>query len=513
MRSYKFFFCAIAFSVSPLYTPQDFYINHSHLFVFCCMKFTRFIVVGLYGWGLIREGMAAMPENDIIPAKPVVIYVTETGDANRHSQPVKVSFSPQELAENPSLTEGLLNRAIEENDVAQIENLLKIYRTFSPQDPILVKFAQAKLAKSQGEYTSAITSLQDILQIDPELTPVRIELAILLFLDQQDNQAKAQFNQALNAPHLPADIARHIRRYLITLEERSSWQFSGNAGYLREKNVNNASRDTYIENTAFQKGESMLPQKAHGWRINVSIEREKNLFNGHYLYLGQQLYSKIYWDNHQFDDITSRTYLGYRHKLAKMTWSILPFYTRQWYGGHRYQKGGGLRGEWDYRFNPAWQFSLALERSRSLYAEDSILNGHNSLFSFTTVWRYAENEYLYGGLDYSLERTQARRYDYDYKGVRFGWVKAWSNGVVTRLNGSLAKRQYKDNLVLGNVFYFDRARKDKIYTLNATIWQRDWHILGITPKLNLTWKKQQSNFDSLYSYTDRNINLLFEKTF
>ena len=45
------------------------------------------------------------------------------------------------------------------------------------------------------------------------------------------------------------------------------------------------------------------------------------------------------------------------------------------------------------------------------------------------------------------------------------------------------------------------------------IWKRDWHLWGITPKLSYRWRKQKSNFNSLYSYHDNSVNVFFEKTF
>ncbi|VEI44419.1 Protein of uncharacterised function (DUF560) [Actinobacillus equuli] len=67
--------------------------------------------------------------------------------------------------------------------------------------------------------------------------------------------------------------------------------------------------------------------------------------------------------------------------------------------------------------------------------------------------------------------------------------------------------------MLGSAFHFDKRREDRIYHINVTVWKRDWHLWGITPKLNYHWKKQRSNFASLYSYSDKSVNVLLEKTF
>lgn len=80
---------------------------------------------------------------------------------------------------------------------------------------------------------------------------------------------------------------------------------------------------------------------------------------------------------------------------------------------------------------------------------------------------------------------------------------------------SFIKRNYKDVAKLGNldIFSFNKNRKDHIYSLNLLVWKRDWHLGGITPKLQFTWKKQISNIPQMYSYQQKNINLIFEKSF
>ncbi len=254
-----------------------------------------------------------------------------------------ITFAEQDLLKNKQLTEQLLNHAIEVGNPNTIEYLLSIYRSFSDTDPILILFAQAQIAKKQQKYSQAITFYRTILAQKPELTPVRIQLAISLFQAQQDNAAKDQFEKALSDPQIPPDIAQLVQLYLQTLAQRNEWQVSLTANYLREENVNNVSNDRYIENTAFVKSETMLPQKAHGIGYYFDLERDINLWNAHYLHIENSLYGKSYWDYHDYDDISNRLSLGYVHKADRQRFAFLPFYEQQWYGGHRYKRSNGVR--------------------------------------------------------------------------------------------------------------------------------------------------------------------------
>lgn len=421
--------------------------------------------------------------------------------------------SAQVLKQNQILTEQLLNNAIEIGDVSLMQYLLPIYRSFPQSDSILILFAEAQIAKKQGYYHKAIRLYQEILSARPELTPVRTQLAISLFITQQDNAASDQFKTILSDSMLPADIKKLVLRYQEALVQRNRWQISLGADYLREKNINNASSDRYIEKTAFVKNESMLPQRAQGIGYFFAIERNFNLTNSHYLHLENSLYGKTYWDNHDFDDITNRLYLGYVHKNEHQRIAILPFYEQQWYGGHRYKRETGIRMELNRWLNSHWQISTALEYGQNFYSNNLYLNGKSKLASSSLFWRPMAKYSFYSGLDFYQERTKIRHHSYDLITARLGWEQEWDWGVVSRLSLSISKRQYKDHLSLGSVFHFDKSRKDVIYQLHLTAWKKDWHFWGITPKVHYRWKKQRSNFESLYSYSDKNLTLLFEKSF
>ncbi|MGX2956885.1 surface lipoprotein assembly modifier [Ursidibacter arcticus] len=423
------------------------------------------------------------------------------------------NYTREQLQQNKPLTEFLLNQAVNSGNPDLISYLLNIYQHFESKDTILIRFAQAQIANKQHNYRLAIKLLREILAERPDLNPIRIQLGITLFKDQQDDAAKDQFEKAMSDTALPEDIKLLIHQYLMALESRNSWKIALSVNYLNEKNVNNVSSERYLENTPFIKGESMLPQQAQGIAYNVALEKDFNLRNAHYLHFENNLNGKNYWNNHNFDEIINRTYLGYKHKSERQYLAILPFYEQQWYGNHRYKRSLGGRVEFNYWLNSHWQFSTALEYGENIYRNNYNLNGNSKLVSTTLLLRVNPRTFFYTGIDQIYERTKERSYSYDLTAARLGWGQEWQWGISTRLSASMVKKYYKANLSLGRSFHFDKHRQDAIYSLNLTAWKRDWHLWGITPKLNFKWKKQDSNFSSLYSYTDKSMNILFEKAF
>ncbi|KAE9530185.1 surface lipoprotein assembly modifier [Testudinibacter aquarius] len=426
-------------------------------------------------------------------------------------QPLRVSRA--QLLASPQLTQDWLNLALQQRNPELIQELLAIYRTFAQHDPILVQFSEATLAQIAQDYPLAIRHFREILAANPDLNPVRIELAKALFHDRQDSAARDQFEKAKSAVNLPMTVATLIDSYLNTLQQRSGWQSSFSAYYLRDTNVNNTAATREIENTGFVKGDSMLPQSAHGVAYAFSLERDFNLSGSHYLHLGTELFGKNFWDNHAYDDIYNRTYLGYSHKSALQSWSILPFYEKRWFGNQSYKWANGVRGEYHRWLSNNWQLSTALEHAQQHYYDSQNLNGHSQLASVTLLWLRTPRQFFSLGVDYNREKTQLQQYSNNTRTLRIGWGQEWQWGISSRIGLSYAQRNYKDQAKLGELIPLGNVRNDKIYSANLTLWKRDWHLWGITPKLQLSWKKQDSNISSMYSYSSKNIHLVFEKNF
>ena len=433
-------------------------------------------------------------------------------------QAEQIEITLEQLKQNPALTHELLSRAIYARNPEMIKKLLEIYRTFPNRDPIMERFAEGKLAALTENYTLAIEHYREILVKNPNLNPVRIELAIALFNQKQDGAAKDQFEKAQTAGDLPPQVKRLMDAYLEALKERDSWNLDFSFNYVRDTNVNNvgSKRQVVLENGGvLTRSESMLPQTAHGLAYSLDISRDFNLWRSHYLTLGNEFGGKSYWDNHEFDDISNRTFVGYAHKTAKQNFRIKPFYEKRWYGGKSYRWSNGARVEFSRWLSPNWQLSTAGEFSKQRYLDSTSQNGNNKLISATLLWARTPKQFFYLGSDFMAERTKVRQYGSDSKSLRLGWGQEWHWGISSRLGLSIMKREFKDIAKLGNLnlFSFGKRREDKIYGVSLSLWKRDWHIWGITPKPQLSWRKQDSNIPEMYSYTQKNVNILFEKTF
>ena len=156
--------------------------------------------------------------------------------------------------------------------------------------------------------------------------------------------------------------------------------------------------------------------------------------------------------------------------------------------------------------NEKWQISTALEYGEQRYETRKHLNGNNYLASATLLYLAKNGQYWFGGADYNRENTRDLDNAYQRKNVRLGWGQEWKAGISTRLILNYAQRAYKEKDLIGI------RQKNKEYASVFTIWHRNFHIWGITPKLSWSYQKVTSNHP-FYEYDKNRIYLEISKTF
>lgn len=250
-----------------------------------------------------------------------------------------------DLAKQPELTEPLLNQALQMRNYISATQLLPIYRKWSGHDPVLLAYAQGAIWRSEGKYKKAIKLYRSILAQNSNLVTVRLDLAAMLYEDRQTRNAKHEFNTA-KEQGLPEDVLPTIALYEDAMKKKK-WQISGGLSYIQDGNINNVSTEREIHlpqfgNLAFEKNPDYLPQKGHGFNYSLSINRDDNIKDNHYLAIAGDIDGVTYWDNHAYDDQVARISLGYKNKSFKTDGYVMPFLEKRRYGNHPYYTRAGV---------------------------------------------------------------------------------------------------------------------------------------------------------------------------
>src|SRR4029077_10236706 len=91
-----------------------------------------------------------------------------------------------------------------------------------------VLFRFATLATQTGDLEGAISSLERMLLINPDLPRVRLELGVLYYRLGSYEVARTYLEAALKTPNMPPDVRERAERFMAEVQSRQSpSRFSG----------------------------------------------------------------------------------------------------------------------------------------------------------------------------------------------------------------------------------------------------------------------------------------------
>lgn len=423
-----------------------------------------------------------------------------------------ISMTSAELEKRPDLVIRALEPALMMGNVSTLEVIFPIYQKLPSQyhHPLATKWAEALLAKSQGEYRQSVRLYREILAEQAGNQPVRLQLATVLFANNELEAAEDQFKK-LRAEPLPQEVQTVIDEYLTAITQKDRWTFSGGLTYLNDPNINNAPKSgTTYGNWTAPKRES-----AEGIGFNFSVGKKWSWGNGFYNEVRLNGNGKYYWDNRKYNEVAGRANVGLGFQNAKTDVSLSPFMEQTLYAGgsnssdtlKRFAKASGASLEFSHWLNSKWQLNSTYEYAEQRYATRKHLNGNYHFVSLGGLYLVNAKQYWFANVNYNRTATRDKDDSYFRRGISLGWQQEWNWGLSTRLSASLAQKRYKAPMPI-----FRITQKNKEFGLQASIWHRAVHYWGITPRLTYSFNKTKSNH-TFYSYDKHRVFIDFSKSF
>lgn len=451
-----------------------------------------------------------LPEQKLELAKPQMQQHTQTVEEATTDTEKTLSLSKEELVNYPDLVIRALIPALIQANEENVELLAPIYKQQQNIDPILSKWADALLARKQGDYAQSINLYRQLIAAQPQVVPVRFQLAETLFANNDNEAAEDQF-QKLRTESLPEPLYQVIEKYLEAINKRDAWRFSGGMSYVQEPNINNAPK----AGTTFNGFKAWDRESAQGFAYNFGAEKRWSLRNGFFTKLDLSGYGKYYWDNKKYNELSVRLGAGVGYRNVKTEISLTPFTERRWYGGgssggnelKRFSVNSGARIDLSHWITAKWQISTALEYGEQRYTSRKHLNGNNYLLSNTLLYAPNSNRYLFAGLDYSIDNATAKDDANKRIGLRIGWGEEWNMGLSTLVTLSYAKRDYEE---AGRLLA--EAQENREFSSQVSVWHRSVHFWGVTPRITWAYQHNKSNHP-FYNYDKHRVYLDLNKRF
>lgn len=421
------------------------------------------------------------------------------------------SFALSNADSTKTKLEKLINYGVVKQQWHLLKQILPLYQQQANYDETLYRYAMGAMLWAEKEYAQAISLYQQILDEKPELAYPRFDLGVMLFENKQYRQAKAELEHA--KPELSPQMQQLTERYMQAMAERQSWQPDMELQYTQTDNVNNASsqQDIILRGLRFKKDEESLPQKAHGFRYGVGVNRELNISGNHFVTANGRFSGVHYWDNQDYSEKSLYASLGYRYRSALQAVGFSPFFEQNWLGSPRYSKNYGAVADFRRELTAYWAISGSFSHTQKRYADASVARRHNGYLngvSLTLSYQAKPNWLLFSGVEGSVDRSKDKAESSLRRGVNIGSV--WKlKEFVSHISLRYVKRDFRAE----NFYFPTKKRQDKEYSLNVSIGNNRLQWLGFVPKLNYRYRKIDSNIPEFYSRKSGEWFISVEKDF
>ncbi len=416
-----------------------------------------------------------------------------------------IKISKESLLANPKLLKRAMQSVLLGQQIEGIKIVLPIYRQSKVADKLLITYAEALLAHSQGKLKTAIKHYRHIIAQEPDMSVVRLNLSMALYADRQGLAARDQLLRLQSSKNLPKSIKKLIKTTIYRIEREEEWKFNTSFYYRQENNINNAPTQRSI---LYGKGTLTFPkpEKAQGIHLELGAKKRFNLDNHWYNKLQVNVSSDFFWNNHRYDDLTLRTGLVFGYQTSKLTIETEPFVNKRFYGTTPYSLTTGINSIISYQPSTHWKLYNTLSWSYEDFDKKTFLNGQRHFIGLSAHYTPKPQQYWLVGFNYHNSKAKNKEDSFHRTSLLIGWGQEWPKGLSSHLALSASQRSYN------GVDFFNIKRKDKEYAAKLSLWHRGVHYWGITPRLVWSWDKVDSNH-FYHKQQNSAINVEFSKAF
>lgn len=399
-----------------------------------------------------------------------------------------------------------------------VQHFLQEYLTLADRDPLLVHYAQGAVARNGGHYREAEREYRALLALRPDFLPGRLELARVLFEDQQDREAEQAF-AAIEASIDASDpktegVRSSVASFRQALAGRRDWNGAFALGPAWSDNVNRTSASSVclllMDGRCFFSRSTPEAISAAGYDYDASVDRRLPLRGHHGLYLRSLLFGQGYRDNGAYNELTSISQAGYSYRSGRHTLALAPTFEYYALGNDALYGAWGAHAEWSWTLSPRSLLKLEGDWKDMRYRRGDYAGSYDGVVrsAYATYFRSLGTRWtVFAGADLTDSAVAQPAESFLQKGVRLGGSLQWPDGFSGTLFASYRRRDYGAySAVLGA--RRDDAEQGYSFVLRAP----RLGIAGFVPLLTLRRSHVRSNVDWLYSYDRNTVSLKLERT-
>jgi hypothetical protein len=365
-------------------------------------------------------------------------------------------------------------------------------------DPALERqFIEGINSFARRDYDHAELMFRRLLDREPSLLRVRLELARTLYMQKKDEQADYHFRLAAGE-HPSAPVLRNIIRFREAIRARRSWGFNLDIGIAPDSNINSATDKELIDiyGLPFHLDPGARAKSGTGVFAGADASVRVDRFGRIPVYLGAYGRWTRYPDHH-LDDAYVGAEAGPEFKMAAGRLRTTVSGLERWYAGKPLVGTFGGHADYERLLSGGWTVGGSLLIRHVDYARRSDVDGWDCDGRVSVSRPLGPNALGFGyvGIERRWANDPGQAFWRESLGV--GVLKEFSWGLRPRLSIDIA-RQVGD----GPLAPFNHQRRDWLLQGSVGIYKRDWNIRGFAPSLSLAVTR---NLSTLQLYDQRRI--------
>ena len=401
---------------------------------------------------------------------------------------------------------GFASRLLDSGHIGEAEKLYtQLLRSSHREISTEAAFKLGLIAMSKKDYNRAIELFIAILNQQPNLARVRLELARLYFILKNYDDARQHFELVKGDQNLPPPVLEKVDAFLDLIRRQRNWSTNFGFALVPDSNINQVSAaDEECIWTVFGLLCREREKKKSGVGAHANMSFDYYLkFNKNFGLRNSVGVDITEYKQSQYDDYILHAATGPRYVFDSGEISLQPTYQRRWVGHDKYSQSYGLRldGQKDFKRVLA---AGGLSYRRNVYDKDYIddaLRGDE--YSAYVLGRYIVNpqSFVQARLRYIKDNTNMDMYGSDSTELGVGAYYIFKYGLSVFTELSMAESRYHDSqYYIGKDYFIDETtREDKIYNLSVELRTNILEHKGIRPVLRYGYTKRDSNIWS-YEY-------------
>lgn len=360
-----------------------------------------------------------------------------------------------------------------------------------------LEFVDGIASYSSRDYPHAEAAFRRILDRDPSLLRVRLELARTLFMEKKDEQADYHFRLAAGE-HPPLQVTRNIIRFRQAIRARRAWRFNFDVGVAPDSNINSATDKQTVDiyGLPFQLDPSARARSGTGAFAGGDASIRLNRFGKVPIYLGA--YGRwLRYRDHHFNDAYAGAEAGPEFHLAGGRLRTTATGLMRSYGERRLVTSVGVHLDYEKLIGDKWTIGGTLLVRHNDYARRRDVDGWDAEARVSANRPLGATTLAFGYVgverNWAIDAGQAF-----WRGsLGIGILKEIGWGLRPQLGIDVA-RQVGD----GPLAPFGKKRRDWLLRGSFSFYKRDWSVGGFAPSLGLT---VTSNYSTLSLYQERRV--------